>query len=71
MEKTMQIGLSQVKAPAFTLGTCGLGGGTSWQDTTDEDGELIEMIRQADDLGIWGLDTAPVYGTGRSERIIG
>ena len=51
-------------------GTFGIGGGTSWQDTTRDDNELIEMIRQAYDLGVWGLDTAPVYGTGRSERII-
>lgn len=57
-------------APRFTLGTFGIGGGTSWQDTTRDDNELIEMIRQAYDLGVWGLDTAPVYGTGRSERII-
>ena len=57
-------------APRFTLGTFGIGGGTSWQDTTRDDNELIEMIRQAYDLGVWGLDTAPVYGTRRSERII-
>lgn len=57
-------------APRFTLGTFGIGGGTSWQDTTRDDNELIEMIRQAYDLGVWGLDTAPVYVTGCSERII-
>lgn len=67
----MKIGRSKVQAPKFVLGTFGIGGGTSWQDTTKDDSELIELIRQAYDLGVNGLDTAPVYGTGRSERIVG
>lgn len=71
MEK-MRIGRSEVFAPKLTLGTFGVGGGTSWQDTTKDDQELIDFIRQAHaELGICGIDTAPVYGTGRSERIVG
>ena len=70
MEK-MQIGTSNVWAPKLTLGTFGMGGGSSWQDTTKDDQELIDLIRQAHELGVCGIDTAPVYGTGRSERIVG
>ena len=71
MIQNMQIGKSDVRAPKLTLGTFGMGGGTSWQDTTKDDNELIEMIRQAhDEYGINSIDTAPVYGTGRSEKII-
>lgn len=71
MIEKMEIGNSGVYAPAFVLGTFGMGGGTSWQDTTKDDSELIGLLREAYDQGVWGLDTAPVYGTGRSERIVG
>ena len=67
----MRIGKSDVWAPKLTLGTFAMGGGSSWQDTTRDDQELIDLIRQAYDLGVRAIDTAPVYGTGRSERIIG
>ena len=70
MEK-MRIGNSDVWAPKLTLGSFGMGGGTSWQDTTKDDQELIDFIRAAhEELGICGIDTAPVYGTGRSERVV-
>lgn len=71
MIQSMKIGRSNINAPKLVLGTFGMGGGTSWQDTTKDDQELIDLIRQAYDLGVWGLDTAPVYGTGRSEHIVG
>ena len=57
--------------PRFILGTFAYGGGTSWQDTTDDDAELTDMLRRACEAGVYGLDTAPVYGVGRSERIVG
>lgn len=61
--KKMRIGKSEVFAPKLTLGTFGMGGGTSWQDTTKNDQELIDFIKQAHvELGICGIDTAPVYG---------
>ena len=48
------------------LGTWNIGG--SWGDVTDEDGR--EAVRAALDAGIDFLDTADVYGDGRSERHI-
>lgn len=70
--RTMKIGKSNITAPRLMLGTFGMGGGTSWQDTTKDDKELVDFIKAAhDELGICALDTAPVYGCGRSERIVG
>ena len=70
MIQMMQIGKSSVTAPKMILGTFALGGGTSWQDTTGSDAELIRFLQEAREYGITGFDTAPVYGTGRSERLL-
>ena len=67
----MKIGKSGVEAPVLVLGSFGMGGGTSWQDTTNDDNELINFIKEAHAAGIVGIDTAPVYGLGRSESIVG
>ena len=66
----MRIGKSDVEAPKMMLGTFAMGGGTSWQDTTDDDGELIAFMKEAREAGVRAVDTAPVYGTGRSERLL-
>jgi len=70
MEK-MQIGKSGIWTTRLSLGTFAMGGGTSWQDTTKDDDELVKLILDTRELGIESFDTAPVYGTGRSERIVG
>ncbi|MDS0293780.1 aldo/keto reductase [Halogeometricum luteum] len=49
------------------LGTWQLGG--DWGELTDEEGR--EAIRAALDEGVDFLDTADVYGDGRSERLVG
>jgi len=48
------------------LGTWNIGG--DWGDVTDEEGRAA--VRAALDAGVNFLDTADVYGDGRSERII-
>lgn len=40
-----------------------------WTGTTDE--ESVRVLREALDMGINLIDTAPVYGLGHSERIVG
>ncbi len=40
-----------------------------WTGTTDE--ESVRVLRSALDMGINLIDTAPVYGLGHSERIVG
>ena len=59
---TMKLGKSGIEIPVLVLGTFGMGGGTSWQDTTDNDQELVDFIKEAHKAGIVGIDTAPVYG---------
>jgi len=51
------------------LGTWVMGGGNFWGET-DED-LAIQAVHAALDLGITVVDTAPVYGKGRSEEIVG
>ena len=50
------------------LGTWAIGG---WMWGGSEEGESIKTIHVAIDLGITLVDTAPVYGFGRSEEIVG
>jgi aryl-alcohol dehydrogenase-like predicted oxidoreductase len=48
-------------------------GGGGWQFGwgSQEDDESVAAIRHALDLGVNWIDTAPVYGFGRSERVVG
>ncbi|MEA3013790.1 MAG: hypothetical protein QOD42_2335 [Sphingomonadales bacterium] len=50
------------------LGTWAIGG---WMWGGSDAGEAIETIRGAVDRGVTLIDTAPVYGFGRSEEIVG
>jgi aryl-alcohol dehydrogenase-like predicted oxidoreductase len=45
-------------------------GGWWWGETTDDD-RAIAAIRRALDLGIRAIDTAPMYGCGHSEEVVG
>ncbi|MEK5234794.1 aldo/keto reductase [Paenibacillus sp. FSL L8-0470] len=67
--KTMQIGSSGIEASVLTLGAFGMGGGFQFPDTDDR--ESIRAIHAALDAGINCIDTAPVYGFGHSEEIVG
>jgi len=51
------------------LGTWAAGGGWMWGGS-DED-EAVRTIQAAVDQGITLIDTAPVYGFGQSERLVG
>lgn len=50
------------------LGTWQLGG-TEWGDVSDE--QALETLRAAAEVGVTFLDTADIYGLGRSESLIG
>ena len=66
--ETIQIGTSGITASRIALGTWAIGG---WMwGGTDVD-ESIGTIRSAVERGIRVIDTAPVYGFGRSEEIVG
>ena len=64
------LGKSGVSASTIALGTWVLGGGTTWGENPD-DAESIRLIQTAIDLGINLIDTAPAYGWGRSETLVG
>ncbi len=44
-------------------------GGTNWGETPQR--ELVDAVHAAQDQGINLIDTAPVYGNGKAEKIIG
>ncbi len=67
--KYMKIGHSDVIASCITLGSWSIGGGNWWKNTEDE--LSIRTIQHALDLGINTIDTAPIYGVGHSEEIVG
>jgi len=67
----MEIGRSGVIASGVSFGTFGIGGGTAWADTAKDEKAYIDLIHAARDYGIDFFDTAPVYGTGNGEEILG
>jgi methylglyoxal reductase len=64
------LGNSGISASVVGFGAWVLGGGQLWGQDPD-DAESVHAIQKAIDLGINLIDTAPAYGFGRSEQIIG
>lgn len=67
--KYMKIGKSDLEASTVALGTWAIGGGSWWGE--NDDNESIRTIRDAVEEGINLIDTAPVYGFGHSEEVVG
>ena len=67
--ETIPIGTSGIIASRIALGTWAIGG-WMWGGNSDCN-ESIETIRSAVERGITLIDTAPAYGFGRSEEIVG
>lgn len=66
--ENLQIGDSGVNASRVALGTWAIGG---WMWGGSDEAESIDTLHAALDQGITLIDTAPVYGFGRSEEIVG
>jgi methylglyoxal reductase len=64
------IGNSGMNGSVVALGAWVLGGGPLWGKDTD-DKESVRTLQAALDLGVNFIDTAPAYGWGRSERVLG
>jgi len=62
--------IADVSVPAsrIGLGTWAMGG-TQWGGTDDD--ESVRTIHRALDVGITLIDTAPAYGAGHSEEVVG
>lgn len=70
--QTRQFGKTDMQITPIGLGAWAIGGGdyvSGWG--TQDDQESVETIKRALDLGINWIDTAPVYGMGRSEEVVG
>jgi methylglyoxal reductase len=66
--KLRDLGQSGIKASVVGLGTFAMGG-WFWGGTDEK--KAIEAIQASLDLGINLIDTAPIYGFGLSETIVG
>ncbi|TDQ80482.1 aryl-alcohol dehydrogenase-like predicted oxidoreductase [Dongia mobilis] len=65
---TRKIGQSGIDASVVGLGTWAIGG---WMWGGTNEAESIEAIRASIDVGVSLIDTAPAYGQGLSEEIVG
>jgi len=63
-----KIGRSGVRASAVGLGTWAIGG---WMWGGTDEAQSIAAIQASLDAGVTLIDTAPAYGLGRSEEIVG
>jgi aryl-alcohol dehydrogenase-like predicted oxidoreductase len=68
MMELRQLGKSSVKVTPLAFGAWAVGG---WMWGGAEEQESIRAIRSAYDNGMTTIDTAPVYGFGRSEELVG
>ena len=64
-----KLGSSDLNVSVIGFGAWGIGGAPFW--SSEGDNISVKSIQKAYDLGINFFDTAPVYGFGRSERLIG
>lgn len=70
--QTRQLGNSDMQITPVGFGAWAIGGG-EWEFGwgSQEDNDSIKAIHRAIDLGVNWIDTAAVYGLGRSEEIVG
>src|SRR5690625_7160035 len=62
------IGHTDLKLSVVTFGAWAAGG---WMWGGTDRKEATEAIKKSYDLGVTSIDTAPVYGPGLSEEIVG
>ena len=70
--RTQQLGNTDLHFTRIGLGTWAMGGGDwkfSWGPQDDQ--TSIQAIHRALDLGVNWIDTAPVYGLGHCEEVVG
>lgn len=63
-----QLGTSGIRVPTVSLGAWAIGG---WMWGGADETEAIRAIHHALDIGMTCIDTAPVYGMGHSETVVG
>src|ERR1700730_16310161 len=63
-----QLGNTDLKFSSITFGAWAIGG---WMWGGSERKDALEAIKASYDHGVTSIDTAPIYGQGRSEEIVG
>lgn len=66
--KYRKLGETALELPVITFGAWAAGG---WMWGGSERADAIEAIKASYDLGVTAIDTAPIYGQGASEEIVG
>ncbi|MDF1571423.1 MAG: aldo/keto reductase [Bacteroidales bacterium] len=66
--KKIQLGKSDVSVTPITFGAWAIGG---WMWGGADEKDAIEALETSLDLGISSIDTAPIYGFGKSEELVG
>ncbi|HXL73553.1 MAG TPA: aldo/keto reductase, partial [bacterium] len=70
--KTRQLGNSDMNITPIGVGAWAMGGPAGdWNWGAQDDQDSINAIRHALDRGINWIDTAPAYGDGHSEEVVG
>lgn len=63
-----KLGETNLEVSAITFGAWAAGG---WMWGGNDDQQAINAMKAAYDLGITSIDTAPIYGQGKSEELVG
>lgn len=66
--RTVKLGRSGIECADIGLGTWAMGG---WMWGGGDDAAAVDAIRASLDAGVCLIDTAPAYGLGRSETLVG
>lgn len=69
--QTRKLGYTDLNLSTVGFGAWAVGGRWDWGWGEQDDTESIAAIHRALDLGINWIDTAPAYGLGRSEEVVG
>lgn len=63
-----KLGTSNLSVSAISFGAWAAGG---WEWGGNDERDAVEAMRVGFDLGVTSIDTAPVYGQGKSEELVG
>ena len=63
-----ELGKSGIQVSAITFGAWAIGG-FMWGGSNEK--EAVDAIKQGYELGVTSIDTAPIYGLGLSEELVG
>ena len=69
--KYQKLGNTDIEVSQVSFGAWGLGAGNVWSDMAVDVQMVEKLLDDAYELGINYIDTAPVYGIGHSETVLG